>query len=583
MIRNLGVRVKLFFVSIALISTVVVATGAHLEGELRRLIEGQLQRELLRHAKTASEFAYDLAPGKRTSVTSNKVKRLGKATDTRITLVAQDGRILADSSVSAVELEALENHNNRPEVILAREQGHGVSRRHSTTLRTDMLYAAVLAPQTGMVVRAAMPLSLVEKSVTRLRYMLLFAAALGLLVAIIISGFASYWLSRTLQALVAQARRVALGESDSVHVSSQDELGTLGQSVNRIAADLRETVHTLVDERDRQSTVLQSMHEGVLALDSNLVVTTSNPAAVQLLGLTRAPVGERLLEVSQLPPLVELAGQARRIKTTAEFEVPGAPRLRILGRGNPLRNGGTVLVLHDVTEARTAESMRRDLVANVSHELRTPVSIIRANSETLLSGALDTPRVARRFVEAIERNSIRLSSLLTDILDLALIEAGSYDQSPETLTPRDILKDLAVNYSPRAESRSVQIINNISSHLKIRADRQTLEQILLNLVENAIKYTYESGTVEVSATTSDGVVRFDIQDDGPGIESQHRDRIFERFYRVDPGRSRELGGTGLGLSIVKHLVSLLGGKVGVAPVHPHGSRFWFTVSETRGE
>jgi two-component system phosphate regulon sensor histidine kinase PhoR len=225
------------------------------------------------------------------------------------------------------------------------------------------------------------------------------------------------------------------------------------------------------------------------------------------------------------------------------------------------------------------ENMRRDLVANVSHELRTPVSIIRANAETLLDGALQDPEQARSFVQAILRHSERLSNLLSDLLDLAKIEGGAYPLCLENLNVRGAVQRAVDTLSRVAKVKRVRVAVNVPNDLFALADVQALDQVLVNLLDNAIKYSFEAGAIEIRAASSNDEVRIFVADDGPGIAERHRARVFERFYRIDTGRSRALGGTGLGLSIVKHLALLMHGTVGVEPVEPHGSAFWISLPQ----
>jgi two-component system phosphate regulon sensor histidine kinase PhoR len=287
-----------------------------------------------------------------------------------------------------------------------------------------------------------------------------------------------------------------------------------------------------------------------------------------------------LVETVRIPALIELSEQPRDSVRTAEFAVDDPPRY-LMATTTPLRaTGGTVIVLHDVTGIRQMESMRRDLVANVSHELRTPVSIIRANAETLLDGALDEAESARSFVQAILRHSERLSSLLSDLLDLARIEGGAYPLCLENVPLKTAVQRALDTLQRSAKARGLSLNMAVDPHFAAYADSQALDQVLVNLLDNAIKYSYEGGAIDVSAVVDADQIRITVSDDGPGIQERHRARIFERFYRVDTGRSRALGGTGLGLSIVKHLVVMMHGTVGVEPVQPHGSSFW--VSLPRG-
>jgi two-component system phosphate regulon sensor histidine kinase PhoR len=240
-------------------------------------------------------------------------------------------------------------------------------------------------------------------------------------------------------------------------------------------------------------------------------------------------------------------------------------------------SGGAVLVMHDATEIRRLETVRRDFVANVSHELRTPVSIIQANTETLLLGALDEPAQARRFLDAIRRNAERLGQLISDLLDISRIEAGKYAIEMRPLSMASVAHSVSKSVSESCRRRGVVLEVSVDRELRVRADAGALEQVLVNLVENAVKYGPEGGTVELAAVEQGAVVRIEVRDEGPGIALAHRRRVFERFYRVDPGRSRNMGGTGLGLAIVKNLTEAMGGEVGVDSREPTGSAFWLRL------
>ena len=237
-----------------------------------------------------------------------------------------------------------------------------------------------------------------------------------------------------------------------------------------------------------------------------------------------------------------------------------------------------VIVATDVTEMRHLERVRRDFVANVSHELRTPISVIRANAETLLDGALEDAKVSRMFVEATHRHADRLGRIVSDLLDISRIEAGRYALNPESMNAGDVVDQVLDLVESKATEKDIELVVSIAPELEIYADRKAMEHILINLVSNAFKYTPDEGRVEVTAhAPTPDVVRIEVLDDGPGIDPAHRQRIFERFFRVDAGRSRDMGGTGLGLSIVKNLVEAQGGEVGVDARSPRGSVFWFTL------
>lgn len=327
--------------------------------------------------------------------------------------------------------------------------------------------------------------------------------------------------------------------------------------------------------------ILDDMQEGVLLLDAADRVEHANPALRQMLLLRPDTRGRPLGEIVHLETLHALFGRARRLATaiSEEIDVTGLETRRLLVRVAPTHHakGALLAVFVDVTSLRRLESLRRDFVANVSHELRTPVAAIRAAAETLLAGALDDALVARGFSEIIERQARRLERLLEDLLDLARIESGEIALGLEPVELGELTDSVLVLHHEQAQSKRIELGSQLSSSLVIRANRRGLEQVLGNLIDNAIKYCPEGARVAIAAGMAGNDVRIEVLDNGPGIASVHLPRLFERFYRVDIGRSRDLGGTGLGLAIVKHLVEAMGGSVSVDSAVGRGTAFYITL------
>ena len=340
---------------------------------------------------------------------------------------------------------------------------------------------------------------------------------------------------------------------------------------------MRKTIENLTEERSRLLSMLQGMGEGIIAIDLHSKITVINPEAQSLLGC-KDVVGKPSSAL-ETPALLEALESA--FKNTAELELEfgeSGSRKWVEARMAKQEEGGWVVLLRDVTELRRLERIRRDFVANVSHELRTPVSIISANAETLLGGAMAEPEIAERLVDAIDRNSHRLSSLINDLLDLSRLEAGRLTGERLEFGVHDFVEHVASSLRDKAAEEGVSISISIPKGTTIWAIPDALEQIISNFIENAIKYGATGKKVEITAETQDNKVVIYVSDFGPGIKPKHRSRVFERFYRVDPGRSRAMGGTGLGLSIVKHLAESLGGRIGVLPNQPNGARFWVEMA-----
>ncbi len=579
---RLGLRGRIFVLTVLLIVVVCLAAGIYLERRLRTELEARTEQDLTHHVLTARALV-EMTPSDQLEPEADAIAdRLGRSTSARVTIVSGEGVVLGDSSVPEDSIEGLDNHLDRPELQTAGVDQVGVSRRYSDTLGTQMLYVAsayeAAEGHTGYV-RVAMPLSEVDAQLRRQRGLIALAGALALVVALFAGTLLSFFVARILGSLIASARLLAeSGGTGRLPVESTDELGRIATSFNRLAAELEHSMAALADERDRFETVLESMDEAVLSLDAEARITTLNRAARTLLGLPESAEGERftsLVRVSDVHQLIKNAQQGE--PGSVEFELTSTGNRSVLARATPQANEGVLLVMHDVTEVRRLETVRRDFVANVSHELRTPVSIIRANAETLLNGALERPDQARRFVEALLRHADRLGRLISDLLDISRIEAGKYPISPRPSRLAPIARRTLEVVETKATIKQMKLEVKIPDDLAVVADPKALEQVILNLVENAVKYTPEHGHVEVAAVVDGQITRIEVRDDGPGIDAVHRPRIFERFYRVDPGRSREMGGTGLGLAIVKHLVEAMRGRVGVEPRQPHGSVFWVAL------
>ena len=411
----------------------------------------------------------------------------------------------------------------------------------------------------------------------------LTAGLAGLAASGVVAWFASARLAADLGALIRSLRGASLPPSAAARELAE-ALDAADGNVERLSADLSQTVADLVADNTRLEAVLAGLPDALLTLDRARRVTLVNPAAQRLLGWSVAPVGRALVEVNRQPELsaiasAALAGEA----TTGELDLSGptegaTPRgTRVLVTATPQPGGGCVLVLHDVSELRRLETMRRDFVANVSHELRTPVSAVRASVEALLDGAMHDEALGLQMLEAIERNAVRLSALIEDLLTLSRMEAGHYELRLTEVSVRQAVRNAQLGASARVEQKEHAVSAHVPDHLRVVADAKALEQVLVNLLDNAAKYTPQGGTLEVRASRDGDHVRIEVLDDGPGVPERHRARLFERFYRVDPGRSRDMGGTGLGLAIVKHLVELMGGRVGMEPRRPKGSIFWVSL------
>jgi two-component system phosphate regulon sensor histidine kinase PhoR len=503
----------------------------------------------------------------------------------RITLIASDGRVLADSQS---DVQTMENHAGRPEIRDALAKGDGQSFRHSVTINRDLLYYAVRLPVAAhppVVLRFALPLQTVDEELAGYRRRLWLASVFMLLV----TGIASLLVSRSFSSRVDHlqefSRRVAKGDFRPLFADpAGDALDKLAVSLSETAARLDLTIRTLRDERNLSAAILGSMVEGVAVVDATDRVVFSNPGFSEILGLDMPPkIGSVLVESVRQTELIEAVHKVLRGEPAVHAEiVTGTLRQRFFAAtATAVRGGetsGAVLVLHDITDLRKLERVRRDFIANVSHEFRTPLTAIQGFAETLLGGAIDDPQNRLRFLEIILEHSRRLARLTEDLLMLSKMDADRLELEIRRLSASQFVEGCIETTQRPAAEKDLRISVNLQQPLPdIAADRRRLAEVLQNLLDNAMQYTPSGGQIMVSASANDAEVTFTVSDTGIGIPRADQSRIFERFYRVDVARSREVGGTGLGLSIAKHLVEVHGGRIWVESEVGQGSQFHFTV------
>jgi two-component system phosphate regulon sensor histidine kinase PhoR len=503
----------------------------------------------------------------------------------RVTVIASDGRVLADSQSDP---QTMENHATRPEIQEAMARGDGRSIRHSVTINRDLLYYAVRQDSFGgpsAVLRFALPLETVDEVLSSFRHRLWLASFFILLIAGAISMLFSRSFTGRVERLEEFSRRVAEGDfRPQPRDGSGDALEALGISLNRTAARLDRTIQTLTEERNLSSAILGSMVEGVAVVNGSERLVFANPGFAEILGLDVPPTsGSALVEVVRQTELVEAVRQVLGGESRVQSEiVTGTLRQHFFAiTVASVRAGdtiGAVVVLHDITELRKLERVRRDFVANVSHEFRTPLTAIQGFSETLLAGAIDDPQNRTRFLEIILEHSRRLARLTEDLLMLSKMDAERLELEIRRLSVSQLIESCLETAQRRAAEKDLRISVNAPERLPdIAGDRRRLAEVLQNLLDNAIQYTLPGGQIVLSAATVGEEVVLTVSDTGIGIPQADQPRIFERFYRVDVARSREAGGTGLGLAIAKHLVEIHGGRLWVESEIGQGSRFHFSV------
>jgi len=506
---------------------------------------------------------------------------ISRRLEVRFTVIEADGHVIADSDSDP---SGMDNHNSRPEVVQARAEGRGSHRRYSDTMHTDMMYHAMLLKEPpGRIARAALPLTRVDEEVGSI-YRTLFLAFLGIVVvAAAVMFFVAREITQPLREIRLLADWVAAGDfTRKAPTRAPDEIGHVAAALNRMAEELSARLEKLRAERGKLEATISSMEEGVIPLDAEGRIEGANASARMLFELRDAPQGLRLWELVRLPGLEELALKALRERASVRdtFEV-GTRVLSV--RLSPVSEGhGVVLVAHDITEDRRYDTLRREFVANVSHELRTPLSVVQGYTETLLEGAMKDEKNGPEFLGIIDKNVRRLSSIVSDLLDLSKLESGGQVFEPRPVDVRALVERVGDAFRPVAERKRQQLVVEVPANAgTVDADGALLERAVSNLVDNALKYTPEGGRVRMSAT-SDGVqAAITVEDNGMGIPEADLPRVFERFYRVDKSRSRDLGGTGLGLSIVKHIIQLHGGTISVRSAVGTGSSFTIRLPRER--
>ncbi len=565
---------RVFLNSLTVVAVLVIAVVVIIDQRLQQRIAEQTIDELAREARLVA------AEWRSPDSSDANADSAGAALGHRVTLIAPNGVVLGDTDFNGDALHALENHSSRPEVVEAGRSGTGSARRTSASAGDEELYVAVVAPLG--VARVSLPTRTLEAVFDRARRDVVLAG----LIALVLAALLGFWFSRSVSQPIVELRDVARAIADGdigrrPALAAAGEVGDLATALHRLAEQLGTRLSALQADQVLLSAVIESLEEGVLAVDSTSQVVQINDSARDLLAIRRpVPFALDLLPRSgelrdalahalqgENPETVELALRERTLSVTAR----------------PLAHGGAVLALLDLTSTRRLESVRRDFVANVSHELRTPLTIVGGFAETLSDA--NVPEAKRRdFTEKILANTARMQRIVDDLLDLSRIESGGWVPNPELIDVQELAADIAGTLKDTASQKGIDMKISMAADARdLYADRTALRQIISNLVENAIRYT-TTGEVTISTSRVGDELVLEVSDTGAGIAAEHLPRIFERFYRADSGRARETGGSGLGLAIVKNLVERHGGRVQAASAPGRGTtiRTYFPAHQPIG-
>ena len=511
-------------------------------------------------------------------------KELGRSSKTRITVVLPSGQVVGDSNENPRDMD---NHGRRLEIFEALDGKIGRSQRYSSTEQEDRIYVAVPLMHGGKpiaVVRTALPVTALTRTLGIVRNRIITAALIGILLHAIITWVISRRMSRPLEEIKAGAERFAAGDlGHRLRVMDSVEVDTLAETMNRMAEQLDERIQTVLRQQNERDAMLSSMEEGVLAINNEGTILSLNEACATLLGEAPAKLQKRsVYEVIRKADLLQFieSALASTSPVEGEIQIRGAQDRWVSAHGTMLHDAqrgkiGVLVVLHDVTRLRHLEDVRRDFVANVSHELRTPITSIKGFLETLVDGAFEDKENAHRFLQIMLRQVNRLDAIIGDLLMLSRIERGSEEQlielAPESV--RGTLQAAIEMCEKKANGKAVRIELVCPEDLTGEINAALLEQAVVNLLDNAIKYSNSEAVIEVRAACEGAEIVIRVKDQGCGIDARHLPRLFERFYRVDKARSRELGGTGLGLAIVRHIALAHRGSVSVESTVGVGSTF----------
>ena len=541
-------------------------------GELRRLMP-ILTARLDEEMRTADSRRVD-----------DMVKEDGRRTGIRITIILSDGRVIADSETDPANME---NHRyGRPEIEAALTAGDGSAVRFSSTLAESMMYFArrVEADGESVIVRTALPLTKIDEELSRITRVVAAAGLCSLLATFIVIYLVSRRFTRQVRGLAAGAARFTQGRLEHrIAQPAAAELSALAQSLNDMARQFDDRLQQLQTRDNEQRAILQSMSNGVIALDAEQRIIIMNRAAEQILSLKADQAKGRLLqEVIREPELNAFVSAARAGDRSPprELHLGGERSIVVQATAESLQRAdseedGLLIILNEITRLRRLEAVRSDFAANVSHELRTPITNIKGYVETLLDIGWEDRDQAERFLSIIKANSSRLAAIVEDVLALAKLEQPLARDAMErqSFAVADVLRTIAGQFEAAAAEREISVVIEAPPELPVLAHRPLLEQALANLLSNAVRYASPGTTVTLRAESSEGRVILSVEDEGPGIAAVHLPRLFERFYRVDKARSRELGGTGLGLAIVKHIALMHGGVAEVESAPGRGSTF----------
>ena len=546
-----------------------------------------LAHQIRQEAAQIKQIDYDQIAKAYAELLNNKPTQVDEfSIITRITIINYQGKVLGESDSA---LQGMQNHLNRKEVKEAIEGKLGMDQRFSETMKVTYLYVALPIEEYDIIVRVSIPLYQLNSINKAFLFYTIIGILVGLLLTILISINLSKVITNPIRQLISTSKEIAGGNyKKRVNTKSEDEIGQLAHTFNEMADKLEETLSGIMDKNLRVDTVINSMRDGIIAIDSEYKILLINTIACEIFGVKHGPgiIGKNLIQITRNSKVNSLLIDTIKNNSSLTDEIvmfaPSTSSDKIYRvYTNPIKNidsvkyinSGGVITLHDVTSVRKLEQIRTEFVSNVTHELKTPLTSIRGFVETLRNGAIEDTAVAVKFLDIIDIEAERLHMLINDILQLSEIEGMRKDENVKEHNLVDIIGEVILILDSSARKKGIRLELEADENIPLFVNKNRIKQMLINLVDNAIKYNMENGSVYIKAVKTNGKTVISVKDTGIGISEKHHSRIFERFYRVDKGRSRNMGGTGLGLSIVKHIVNLYSGDIKVVSQPGQGTEF----------
>ena len=569
----MSVRSKIFLISFSLLAIASLGGGLYIQSQLSTYLNADINSNLQNHAKIAQKLFVDA--GLNYENADFLADDLGEASGLRVTLVSSSGQVIGDSEIPKQDLASVENHSNRPEIIQAINQGSGLSQRYSNTINTDMRYLAVKIPLESSegVVRVAAPLSQINQALARVRYTVLGAVLVGFIFAIFVSYFSSNVILGFLKDFINEA-------DISAPKNDQEISGNQQYTLETAQKNLKKDLQFLAKQRKQFSSVLEKMGQGVLLLNKSNEVLFYNKTIKEDFW-PEIEIGSKFFSNVSYPSFKKFLKKAWD-KTDHAVEINGPKSIDssyLISARRDKSNDEILVVFNDISKLRRLEQMREDFIGNVSHELRTPISVIRANAETLIHGNFVKDPKALVFTEAILSQSENMTDTVSELLKLSSIEAGEFDLNMGRQNLKSFINGILKKHTDQARIKNISFEVEIDENLDVLIDTSAFGIIISNFITNALKHSPANSTVVIkNDLTDDFNSRLSVIDSGRGIPKKYRERVFERFFRVDRGRAKQSGGTGLGLAISKHLARLIGYAIGMKPNKPSGCRFWIEIN-----